>query len=70
MAVRSYLARRRPQPTLCSRRSAHVLQTYDVSLDADCARYRDTMLAHPAMIDWIEQAHAESDQVEELDAEF
>ena len=45
-------------------------ETYDVSLDADCARYRDTMLAHPAMIDWIEQAHAESDQVEELDAEF
>jgi glutathione S-transferase len=45
-------------------------QTYDVSLDAECARYRDTMLAHSAMIDWIAQAHAESDQIEELDAEF
>jgi glutathione S-transferase len=45
-------------------------QTYDVPLDTDCARYRDTMLAHPAMIDWIAQAHAESEQIEELDAEF
>jgi glutathione S-transferase len=45
-------------------------ESYDVALDADSARYRDTMLAHPAMIDWIAQAHAESDQVEELDAEF
>jgi glutathione S-transferase len=50
---------------ICSR-----FATYDVSLDADCARYRDTMLTHPAMIDWIEQAHSESEQIEELDAEF
>jgi glutathione S-transferase len=50
---------------ICSR-----FETYDISLDADCARYRDTMLGHPAMIDWIAQAHAESEQVEELDAEF
>jgi glutathione S-transferase len=50
---------------ICSR-----FETYDVSLDADCARYRDTMLAHPAMVDWIAQAHAESEQIEELDAEF
>jgi glutathione S-transferase len=45
-------------------------RTYDVSLDADCARYRDNMLAHPAMIDWIAQAHTESEQIEELEAEF
>jgi glutathione S-transferase len=45
-------------------------ETYDVSLDADCAQYRDTMLAHPAMVDWITRAEAESEQVEELDAEF
>ena len=31
---------------------------------------RDTMLAHPAMVDWVARAHAESDQIEELDAEF
>ena len=29
----TYLARLRPQPTRCTRPSAHVLQTYDVSLD-------------------------------------
>jgi glutathione S-transferase len=44
--------------------------TYDISLDGDCAGYRDTMLAHPAMVDWIAQAHAESEEIEELDAEF
>jgi glutathione S-transferase len=46
------------------------LQTYDVPLDADSVRYRDTMLAHPAMVDWIAQAHTESEQIEELDVEF
>jgi glutathione S-transferase len=45
-------------------------ETYDVSLDADSGRYRDTMLAHPAMLDWIAQAHTESEQIEELDIEF
>jgi glutathione S-transferase len=50
---------------ICSR-----FATYDIALDGDCARYRDTMLAHPAMVDWIAQAHAESEQIEELDAEF
>ena len=50
---------------ICSR-----FETYDVPLDDDCAGYRDTMLAHPAMVDWIAQANAESDQIEELEAEF
>lgn len=50
---------------ICSR-----FETYDVSLDAECARYRDTMLAHPAMVGWIARAHEESEQIEELDAEF
>jgi glutathione S-transferase len=44
--------------------------TYDVTLDADCGRYRDTVLAHPAMDEWIGGAHAETEQVEELDPEF
>jgi glutathione S-transferase len=44
--------------------------TYDVKVDSDCARYRDTVLAHPAMAEWIAGAQAETDQVEELDAEF
>ena len=50
---------------MCSR-----FETYDVPLDAECAGYRDIMLAHPAMVDWTAQAHAESEQIEELDAEF
>jgi glutathione S-transferase len=44
--------------------------TYDVALDAVCGGYRDTLLAHPAMGEWIAAAHAESEHVEELDAEF
>jgi glutathione S-transferase len=50
---------------ICSR-----FETYDVPLDSDCARYRNTILAHPAMVDWTAQAQAESDHIEELDAEF
>jgi glutathione S-transferase len=50
---------------VCSR-----FATYDVTLDSDCARYRDTMLAHPAMKEWIAGANAETDEVEELEAEF
>jgi glutathione S-transferase len=45
-------------------------RTYDVELDPACAAYRHTMLGHPAMLDWIAGAEAETDRVEELDAEF
>jgi glutathione S-transferase len=44
--------------------------TYDVPVAPDCARYRDTMLAHPAMSEWIAGAQAETDEIDELDAEF
>jgi glutathione S-transferase len=45
--------------------------TYDVLLDTACAAYRDTILAWPAVSDWIKDALTEpSDLVEELDVEF
>jgi glutathione S-transferase len=43
---------------------------YDVSLDAECTVYCDTILALPAMQEWIAAAKAEPDELEELDVEF
>jgi glutathione S-transferase len=40
--------------------------TYDVKLDSDCA----TIMALPAMKEWIEEARHEPEEVEELDVEF
>ena len=45
-------------------------RTYDVQLDAECAAYRDRILALPLMTEWVAAAKAEPDEVEELDAEF
>jgi glutathione S-transferase len=44
--------------------------TYDVPLDARSAAYRDTVLALPAVVAWVEAALDEPDHLEELDAEF
>jgi len=44
--------------------------TYDVKLDADCAGYVRTIMAMPAMKEWITAAKTEPDEVEELDVEF
>jgi glutathione S-transferase len=44
--------------------------TYDVTLDEACAAYRDTILAHDAMVEWTAAAHAEPDEIEELEIEF
>ena len=44
--------------------------TYDVTLDPVCVRYCQTILALPAMQEWIEGARAEPDEIEELEAEF
>jgi len=44
--------------------------TYDVKLDSDCAAYCATIMALPAMKDWIEAAKTEPEEVEELDVEF
>jgi glutathione S-transferase len=44
--------------------------TYDVALDAVCARYRDHILELPEMVEWAEAARLEPDEVEELEVEF
>jgi glutathione S-transferase len=44
--------------------------TYDVKLDDDCAGYCNTIMAMPAMREWIAAAKAEPDELEELDVEF
>ena len=48
----------------------HPLHTYDVKLDSDCAAYCAAIMALPAMEEWIEDAKAEPEEVEELDVEF
>ena len=44
--------------------------TYDVALPAECAGYVDTVMALPDMREWVALAEAESDELEELEAEF
>ncbi len=44
--------------------------TYGVALDERCGAYRDTIMAMPAMTEWLEAASLEPDEIEELDAEF
>ena len=44
--------------------------TYDVKLDAQCSGYCDRIMALPDMIEWVEAARIEPDELEELDAEF
>jgi glutathione S-transferase len=44
--------------------------TYDVTLDAACAAYRDHILRLPEMREWTQIAITEPDEVEELDVEF
>jgi glutathione S-transferase len=50
---------------VCSR-----FTTYDVKLDRACASYCKTIMAMPAMQEWITGAMAEPDELEELDVEF
>jgi glutathione S-transferase len=44
--------------------------SYDVTLDKRSAAYCKTIMAWPAMQEWIEAAKTEPDEMEELDAEF
>jgi glutathione S-transferase len=45
-------------------------RTYDVALDDACSAYCQRIMALPQMVEWINAAQAEPDEVEELDAEF
>ena len=44
--------------------------TYDVKLDAQCAAYVARIMALPEMIEWIEAARNEAEEIDELDMEF
>jgi glutathione S-transferase len=44
--------------------------TYDVKLDAICAAYAQRILALPEMIEWMNAARQEVDEIDELDMDF
>lgn len=44
--------------------------TYDVAMDADCAAYCQSIMALPAMQEWVAAARREPDEIDELEAEF
>ena len=44
--------------------------TYDVRLPEECAAYVAAVMALPDMQEWVRLAEAESDELEELEAEF
>lgn len=44
--------------------------TYDIPLDETCAAYCRTIMAMPEMIEWVEAARLEPDEIEELDMDF
>jgi glutathione S-transferase len=50
---------------VCSR-----FRTYDVALDKHCAAYCKTILTWAPMVEWIEAAMAEPEDLEELEVEF
>jgi glutathione S-transferase len=44
--------------------------TYDVALETACVDYCRTIMALPAMQEWVAAARSEPDEIEELEAEF
>ncbi|MGP0060727.1 MAG: glutathione S-transferase family protein [Beijerinckiaceae bacterium] len=44
--------------------------TYHVKLDATCAAYCRTIMALPEMIEWVDEAKLEPEDVDELEVEF
>ena len=44
--------------------------TYDVALDPVCAAYCKTIMALPAMKEWVAAAQLEPEEIDELEAEF
>lgn len=44
--------------------------TYDVPLNPACIAYGESVMALPAMREWVAAAKAEPDEIDELDAEF
>jgi glutathione S-transferase len=61
------------RPTMADAMYAPVctrFSTYDVKLDRACALYARTIIEWPAMAQWIADARAEHEELEELDVEF
>jgi glutathione S-transferase len=44
--------------------------TYDIALEEPCAEYCDAVLALPDVVDWIDAAAREAEDVSELEVEF
>ncbi len=44
--------------------------TYDVKHDAQCAADVGRIMALPEMVEWIEAARNEAEEIDELDMEF
>ena len=44
--------------------------TYEVKLDKVCATYCQTIMAMPEMVEWVNAAKAEKEDIDELDFEF
>jgi glutathione S-transferase len=45
-------------------------RTYDVALDRECAAYCDRIMEMPEMVEWVEAARSEPNEIEEFEAEF
>jgi glutathione S-transferase len=45
-------------------------QTYDVKLDSVSTAYAKRVLAHPFVVEWMEAAKLEEEEIEELEVEF
>lgn len=61
------------KPTLADAMYAPVVTrflTYDIALDEACTEYCKTIMAMPAMQEWVAAARLESDDIEELEMEF
>lgn len=61
------------EPTVAGAMYAPVVTrflTYDVPLSKPCATYCTTIMALPAMKEWVAAAQLEPDDIDELEAEF
>jgi glutathione S-transferase len=61
------------QPTLADAMYAPIctrFRTYEVEVDDRSRAYCDTIMAMPAMVEWVAAAQREPDELEELDVEF
>jgi glutathione S-transferase len=45
-------------------------RTYDVKLPAQLEAYADAIMSMPEMVEWIDAAKAEPEEIEELEVEY